>query len=115
MNRFLRYLVLFGGALLFVFPFYYMLVSSFQEEPDTSLKGAFPTGGFTLDNYIAIDERVDLIQSLVNSGDLHRRCPAGDGRLRGAGRVCAGAAALPRARAPSSPSCCWCRPSPSSS
>jgi len=67
-NRFLRYLVLFGGALLFVFPFYYMLISSLQEEPDTTLKGAFPTGGFTLDNYTAIDERVDLLQSLVNSG-----------------------------------------------
>ena len=67
MNRILRYLVLFGGALLFVFPFYYMLISSFQEEPDTSLKGAFPTSGFTLDNYIAINERVDLIQSLLNS------------------------------------------------
>ena len=68
MNRILRYLVLFGGALLFVFPFYYMLISSLQEEPDTSLKGAFPTDGFTLDNYAAIDERVDLLQSLVNSG-----------------------------------------------
>jgi len=68
MNRILRYLVLFGGALLFVFPFYYMLVSSLQEEPDTSLRGAFPTSGFTLDNYAAIDERVDLLQSLVNSG-----------------------------------------------
>jgi multiple sugar transport system permease protein len=68
MNRIPRYLVLFGGALLFVFPFYYMLVSSLQEEPDTSLRGAFPTGGFTLDNYAAIDERVDLLQSLVNSG-----------------------------------------------
>ncbi len=67
MNRIPRYLVLFLGALLFVFPFYYMLVSSFQEKPDTSLKGAFPTSGFTLDNYKAIDERVDLIQSLVNS------------------------------------------------
>ncbi|HET8960754.1 carbohydrate ABC transporter permease [Nocardioides sp.] len=68
MNRFLRYLVLFGGALLFVFPFYYMLISSLQKEPDTTLKGAFPTGGFTLDNYTAIDDRVDLGQSLVNSG-----------------------------------------------
>jgi multiple sugar transport system permease protein len=67
MNRIPRYLVLFGGALLFVFPFYYMLVSSLQEEPDTSLRGAFPSG-FTLDNYAAIDERVDLLQSLVNSG-----------------------------------------------
>jgi multiple sugar transport system permease protein len=68
MTRILRYVVLFLGALLFVFPFYYMLVSSLQEEPDTSLRGAFPTGGFTLDNYTAINDRVDLLQSLVNSG-----------------------------------------------
>jgi multiple sugar transport system permease protein len=68
MTRILRYLVLFLGALLFVFPFYYMLVSSFQEEPNTTLGGAFPTGGFTLDNYTAIDDRVNLTQSLVNSG-----------------------------------------------
>ena len=45
-----------------------MLIGSLQEEPDTSLAGAFPTGGFTLDNYVAINERVDLLQSLVNSG-----------------------------------------------
>jgi multiple sugar transport system permease protein len=68
MNRILRNLVLFLGALLFLFPFYYMLISSLQKEPDTSLRGAFPTGGFTLDNYTAINDRVDLLQSLVNSG-----------------------------------------------
>jgi multiple sugar transport system permease protein len=56
------------GALLFLFPFYYMLVSSLQKKPDTSLKGAFPTGGLTFDNYAAINDRVDLVQSLVNSG-----------------------------------------------
>jgi multiple sugar transport system permease protein len=56
------------GALLFLFPFYYMLISSLQPSPDTSLKGALPTGGLTLDNYRAINDRVDLVQSLVNSG-----------------------------------------------
>jgi multiple sugar transport system permease protein len=68
MNRILRYLLLFLGALLFVFPFYYMLISSFQAEPQTTLGGVLPAGGFTLDNYTAINSRVDLIQSLVNSG-----------------------------------------------
>lgn len=68
MSRILRYLVLFLGALLFVFPFYYMLVSSFQAAPDVTLGGVFPTGGFTLDNYSAIDDRVNLLKSLVNSG-----------------------------------------------
>jgi multiple sugar transport system permease protein len=68
MGRILRHVVLFLGALLFVFPFYYMLISSLQAEPDTTLGGVFPTDGFTLENYTAINSRVDLLQSLGNSG-----------------------------------------------
>jgi multiple sugar transport system permease protein len=56
------------GALLFLFPFYYMVIGSLQETLDTSLAGAFPTGGFTLNNYSQINSRVDLVQSLINSG-----------------------------------------------
>src|SRR6478672_8270983 len=59
---------LFLGALVFLFPFYYMVVGSLQKHPDTSLKGAFPTGGFTLHNYADINSRVNLVGSLVNSG-----------------------------------------------
>ena len=33
-------LVLFLGALVFLFPFYYMVVGSLQAVPDTSLAGA---------------------------------------------------------------------------
>ena len=63
-----RTVLLYAGALLFIFPFYYMLRGSLQPEPDTSLKGVLPTGGYTLDNYAAINGRVDLLQSLANSG-----------------------------------------------
>jgi multiple sugar transport system permease protein len=63
-----RVVVLVLGAVVFLFPFYYMLIGSLQSEPDTSLAGAFPTGGFTLDNYADINNRVDLLRSLVNSG-----------------------------------------------
>jgi multiple sugar transport system permease protein len=59
---------LFLGALVFLFPFYYMVVGSLQKKPDTSLKGAFPTGGLTFDNYTEINSRVDLVRSLLNSG-----------------------------------------------
>lgn len=59
---------LFLGALLFLFPFYYMVVASLQKDPDTSIGGAFPTGGLTLDNYRDINDRIDLLGSLVNSG-----------------------------------------------
>jgi multiple sugar transport system permease protein len=63
-----RHVALYLGAAVFLFPFYYMVVGSLQKEPDTSIAGAFPTGGFTLDNYTQINSRVDLVQSLVNSG-----------------------------------------------
>src|SRR3954468_6566278 len=59
---------LFLGALVFLFPFYYMVVGSLQKQPDTSVKGAFPTGGLTLHNYAEINSRVHLLQSLLNSG-----------------------------------------------
>jgi multiple sugar transport system permease protein len=62
------HVLLFAGALVFLFPFYYMIVGSLQAEPDTSVAGALPTGGLTLDNYSDINSRVDLVQSLVNSG-----------------------------------------------
>jgi multiple sugar transport system permease protein len=64
----LRIVVLALGAVVFLFPFYSMLVGSLQSEPDTSLEGAFPTGGLTLENYADINSRVNLVQSLVNSG-----------------------------------------------
>jgi len=68
MTRILRHLVLFLGAVMFLFPFYYMLVASLQLKPDTSLGGILPTGGFTLDNYVQINDRINLLQSLANSG-----------------------------------------------
>jgi len=64
----LRALVLAGGAVVFLFPFWYMLVGSLQAEPDTSPAGAFPTGGLTLHNYRQIDASIDLLRSLANSG-----------------------------------------------
>src|SRR5690348_11626752 len=60
--------VLFAGALLFLFPFYYMVVGSLQKEPDTTIGGTLPSGDLTLDNYSQINSRVDLVGSLVNSG-----------------------------------------------
>src|SRR3954466_14133203 len=59
---------LFLGAAVFLFPFYYMVIGSLQEKPDTSIKGAFPTHGLTLHNYADINSRVNLARSLVNSG-----------------------------------------------
>src|SRR6478735_1011924 len=63
-----RMVLLALGALLFLFPCCSRFIASLQAEPDTSLAGAFPTGGFTLDNYRDINSRVNLGRSLVNSG-----------------------------------------------
>ncbi len=67
--RVLRAVVLGLGALAFLFPFYYMIVGSLQTTLDASPSGAFPRpGNLSLDNYTAIDSRIDLLQGLANSG-----------------------------------------------
>jgi ABC-type glycerol-3-phosphate transport system permease component len=65
----LRAAVLGIGALAFLFPFYYMVIGSLQTEPDPTVGGAFPNpANLTVENYTAINERIDLLQGLVNSG-----------------------------------------------
>ncbi|GAA1758903.1 carbohydrate ABC transporter permease [Agromyces humatus] len=65
----LRYLLLAVGALVFLFPFYYMIVGSLQTAPDPTIAGAFPNpANVTGENYVAINERVNLLQGLANSG-----------------------------------------------
>src|ERR1044072_3028137 len=65
----LRILALAVGALIFLFPFYYMLIGSLQSEPDSSPAGALPNpGNLTGGNYADIDGRIDLGTTLVNSG-----------------------------------------------
>jgi multiple sugar transport system permease protein len=63
-----RTVVLVLGAAVFLFPFYYMLVGSLQAKSDTSIAGAFPLTGWTFHNYAAINSRVHLARSLLNSG-----------------------------------------------
>jgi multiple sugar transport system permease protein len=68
-RRWPRMAVLFAGALLFLFPFYYMLIGSLQADPDTGLSGLVPKpGNFTLHNYQQIDGAISLGRTLVNSG-----------------------------------------------
>jgi multiple sugar transport system permease protein len=64
-----RLVALMLGAFVFLFPFYYMLIGSLQEEPDTSVGGAFPNpSNLTTKNYSDINGSIDLFRSLVNSG-----------------------------------------------
>ncbi|MGW1343108.1 carbohydrate ABC transporter permease [Kribbella sp. NPDC002412] len=65
----LRFVALLAGAFVFLFPFYYMLVGSLQAEPDPSVGGAFPSpGNLTGNNYVEIDNAINLGRSLINSG-----------------------------------------------
>ncbi len=65
----LRGVVLTVGALVFLFPFYYMVIGSLQAEPDPTVAGAFPNpANLTLDNYGDINSRINLLQGLANSG-----------------------------------------------
>ena len=57
------------GALVFLFPFYYMVVGALQREPNSDLSGAFPNpGNLTLDNLRDINRAINLPRTLLNSG-----------------------------------------------
>ncbi|MFJ4998991.1 carbohydrate ABC transporter permease [Microbacterium sp. NPDC088619] len=65
--RILSLILLTVAAIGFAFPFYFMLVGAFQENPTNSPNELFPTSGWTVDNFVAIDSRIDLAGSLLNS------------------------------------------------
>ena len=66
-NR-LRVFVLALGAVLFIFPFYYMVIGSFQAVADKSLSGILPhPGNMTVTNYQEINEAINAPRSLLNS------------------------------------------------
>lgn len=65
--RVLSIVLLTVAALLFAFPFYFMIVGAFQENPTNSPSELLPTGGWTLQNFVNIDSRIDLVGSLLNS------------------------------------------------
>jgi multiple sugar transport system permease protein len=57
------------GAVVFLFPFYYMVVGALQSEPNSDLSGAFPNpANLTLRNFSDINGANNLARTLVNSG-----------------------------------------------
>jgi multiple sugar transport system permease protein len=64
-----RLIVLLIGALVFIFPFYYMIVGSLQKKQNTSLGGVLPRpGNMTLHNYGQVNAALSLGRTLINSG-----------------------------------------------
>ncbi|ACQ80523.1 binding-protein-dependent transport systems inner membrane component [Beutenbergia cavernae DSM 12333] len=63
----LRYVLLTIAALMFAFPFYFMVVGAFQENPTNTPDQLVPQSGWTTQNFTNIDSRIDLAGSLVNS------------------------------------------------
>lgn len=62
-----RQVLLAAAALVFAFPFYFMVVGAFQESPTNTPDRLVPTSGWTTQNFAQIDARIDLAGSLINS------------------------------------------------
>ncbi len=63
-----RLIALVLGAVLFLFPFYYMIVGSLQRTANTALGGVIPwPGNITLRNYSQINAALSLGKALLNS------------------------------------------------
>jgi ABC-type glycerol-3-phosphate transport system permease component len=68
-GRVLGMVALVVGAIVFLFPFYYMVIGAFQREPRNDIAGAFPDpANLTTQNFVDINNSVDLARTLVNSG-----------------------------------------------
>lgn len=65
--RILSIILLTIAAIGFAFPFYFMVVGAFQESPTNSPSALLPTSGWTVENFVAIHSRIDLVGSLLNS------------------------------------------------
>jgi ABC-type glycerol-3-phosphate transport system permease component len=69
LNKALRYVGLGVGAVIFLFPFWYMLIGSLQRTPDTGLASLLPIPGqMTLHNYAQMNDFIAVGRSLANSG-----------------------------------------------
>jgi multiple sugar transport system permease protein len=54
---------------VFLFPFYYMVIGALQSEPNSDLSGAFPNpANLTLRNFTDINAAINLPKTLLNSG-----------------------------------------------
>jgi multiple sugar transport system permease protein len=57
------------GAVVCLFPFYYMVVGALQTKRDPTISGAIPwPSNLTLHNFLDINAAIDLGRSLLNSG-----------------------------------------------
>src|SRR5699024_11363394 len=61
------YLLLALMALAFFAPFYFMLVGAFQQNPTNTPSDLLPTDGWTLQNFVSINQRISLLRSIANS------------------------------------------------
>jgi multiple sugar transport system permease protein len=65
----LRGIVLAIGAVVFLFPFYYMIIGSLQTKLDTTVGGLLPNpANISGKNYSQINASINLFQGLLNSG-----------------------------------------------
>jgi multiple sugar transport system permease protein len=63
-----RLILLLIGAVIFLFPFYYMVVSALQKSPNPGISGAFPSpSSLSLSNFAAINAAINLGRTLLNS------------------------------------------------
>jgi ABC-type glycerol-3-phosphate transport system permease component len=66
MNRILLYAALAAGALIFIYPFLWMLAATFKPEPEIAGFGLFPSH-FTFESYQLVFRKIPILRGFANS------------------------------------------------
>jgi len=66
MRKAILYIILIIAALIFLYPFLWMISASFSEERSMEFISFFPVD-FTLDHYVRLFQNIPILRSLVNS------------------------------------------------
>ncbi|MGE5679402.1 MAG: carbohydrate ABC transporter permease [Bacillota bacterium] len=66
MKKFIIYIVLIAGAIIFLYPFIWMLMASLAPEREMGSLVLFP-GSFSLSSYSQVLDKIPITRSLINS------------------------------------------------
>ena len=89
MKKWIIYIVLFFGAVMFIYPFYWMVMASLSPASDISSLTFLPSS-FSLDSYIHMLSKIPIGRAFLNSMIVSICVTSGVSDIQFDGWICSG-------------------------